>query len=262
MGAVAARFQQLRADGAAALVAFMVAGDPGPDETVAVMQAIAEAGADVIELGVPFSDPIADGAVNQEAYQRALQTGMTLPRVLGIVSRFRAGRDTPVVLMTYYNPVLRYGPERLGADAAAAGVSGVIVTDLPPEEADEWCRAAGNVGLDTIFLLAPTSTVKRIRLAGDRSTGFIYCVSRMGVTGVRETLPPGLSGLVNAIRAETDKPVAVGFGLSTPEQVRAVCEIADGAVVGSALVSLIAEQRKAPEAAAEFVRSLKAATVR
>ena len=262
MGAVAAKFQQLRADGAAALVPFLVAGDPGPDETVAVMQAIAEAGADIIELGVPFSDPIADGAVNQEAYERALQAGMTLPGVLGIVSRFRAAHDTPAVLMTYYNPVLQYGPERLGTDAAAAGVSGVIVTDLPPEEADDWCRTAGSVGLDTIFLLAPTSTAKRIRLAGVHSTGFIYCVSRMGVTGARETLPPGLSSLVNAIRADTDKPLAVGFGLSTPEQVRAVCEIADGAVVGSALVSLIAEQRQAPDAAAKFVRSLKAATVK
>ena len=262
MGAVAARFEQLRADGAAALVPFLVAGDPGPDETVAVMRAIAEAGADVIELGVPFSDPIADGAVNQEAYQRALQAGMTLPRVLRIVAEFRAAHDTPVVLMTYYNPVLRYGPERLGADAAAAGVSGVIVTDLPPEEADDWCRAADTAGLDTIFLLAPTSEAKRIRLASARSTGFIYCVSRMGVTGARQSLPPGLSDLVNAIRAETDKPIAVGFGLSTPEHVRAVCEIADGAVVGSALVALIAKQRKAPEAAAEFVRSLKAATVK
>jgi tryptophan synthase alpha chain len=262
MGAVAARFDELRADGAGALVTFLVAGDPGAEETLGVMCSIADAGADVIELGVPFSDPIADGAVNQAAYQRALQAGMTLPGVLALAGAFRETHGTPTVLMTYYNPVLRYGPAQFAADAASAGVSGAIVTDLPPEEADDWCRAAADAGLDTVFLLAPTSTPERVRLAAGRTTGFVYCVSRMGVTGARQSLPPGLTDLVGAIRGETDKPVAVGFGLSTAEQVRAVCEIADGAVVGSALVSLASEHTHAPEAAAEFVRSLKAATVR
>jgi tryptophan synthase alpha chain len=254
------RFARLRAAGEKGLIPFIVAGDPDLGTTRAVMDALAQAGADVIELGVPFSDPLADGAVNEAAYTRALAHGVTVGDVLDLVRTFRRSSETPIALMTYANPIAQYGWDRFARDAAAAGVDGAIITDLPPEEAGEWEAAAQAQGVDRIFLLAPTSTPERVRLVAERSSGFIYCVSRTGVTGVREALPADLPEMIARIRALTDKPLAVGFGISSREQVQAVWRLADAAVVGSLLVQLIADRGAndgVPQRVGALVRELK-----
>ena len=263
MSRIAERFAALRARREGALIPFIVAGDPDLATTVRIMAALARAGADVIELGVPFSDPLADGPVNQAAYDRALRNGATVDGVLKAVRQFRATSQVPVVLMTYSNPVAQYGWDRFAAAAAQAGADGVLATDLPPEEADAWLPHARAAGLDTIFLLAPTSPDSRIELAQRLATGYVYCVSRLGVTGAREQLPQEARALVQRVRAKVTIPVVVGFGISRPDQVRAVCEFADGAVVGSALVRLIGEHgigRDLESAVEEFAADLKAAT--
>ncbi len=239
MSRIARTFARLRTDRRRALVPFLVAGDPDLPTTAQAIDALARAGADLIELGVPFSDPVADGPVNQRASQRALANGVTLASVLELVRRMRGRVDLPVVLLSYYNPILHYGLSRFCTDATASGVDGVVIPDLPADEGDELIAAARPVELDTIFLLAPTSTDSRIRLVAQRSSGFIYCVSVTGVTGVRDPLAEGLSELVTRIRKASMLPVCVGFGVSTPEQARQVAEIADGVIVGSALVSLL-----------------------
>jgi tryptophan synthase alpha chain len=264
MSRIAQRFAELRARKEGALIPFLVGGAPQPQTFQAVIEVVAKSGADVIEVGVPFSDPLADGPQIQAASERALAVGVTLEGVLQMVGQFRAQCETPVVIMTYYNPVLQYGLSEFAGAAAEAGVDGVIISDLPPEEAGPWKKAAEAAGLDTVFLLAPTSTAERIRLVADLAGGFIYCVSRTGVTGARRELSRDLAPLVERIRAETDKPIAVGFGISSPDQVREVCRAADGAVVGSALVDLIAREGEAPELSArvgEFVTGLKQATI-
>ncbi len=263
MSRIADTFTELKAKNEGALVVFTVAGHPSPEESTKVTTALAEGGADIIELGIPFSDPLADGPAIQNASQRALAHDITPGDVLEMVRAFRGKSEIPVVLMTCYNPICQYGVGRFAADAKAAGVDGVIVTDLPPEECGEWVSAARAEDLDTIFLLAPTSSTERTKKVVDLATGFVYCVSRMGVTGAREDLPPDLKNLVGRIRRETDKPIAVGFGISQPAHVAQVCRIADGAVVGSAVVSLIDKQRGTadlPQAVAQFVGELKAAT--
>jgi len=269
VGRIAKRFAALNANGEGALIPFIVAGDPDLTTTVRIMAALARAGADVIELGVPFSDPLADGPVNQAAYDRALRAGATVAGVLDAVARFRADFETPVVLMTYANPIAQYGWERFASASTEAGVDGVLLTDLPPEEAEPWLTHARAAGLDTIFLLAPTSPDSRITLVSQLATGYVYCVSRLGVTGARDQLPPEARTLVERVRAAgmrrgaPELPVVVGFGIARPEQVRAVCDFADGAVVGSALVSLIAEHGSDAElepAVESFAQRLKAAT--
>jgi tryptophan synthase alpha chain len=260
---VAARFEALRGEGEGALIVFVVAGDPDPKVTPTLLSAIADGGADIIELGVPFSDPLADGPVIQAASQRALGEGVTTEVVLEAARAFRESRDTPLVLMTCYNPVWQHGVARFADGCAAAGVDGVIVTDLPPEEADEWVAAARERDLATVFLLAPTSSPARVKKVVDIATGFVYCVSRMGVTGARGELPVDLSDLVERIRSRTAKPIAVGFGIAAPEHVAEVCRVADGAVVGSAVVSLVEKERSSAGLARrvqEFVSGLKAAT--
>jgi tryptophan synthase alpha chain len=257
---ISERFARLRAAGQKGLIPFIVAGDPDLATTRAIMGALDQAGADVIELGVPFSDPLADGAVNEAAYARALAQGVTVRDVLDLVRAFRGESETPVALMTYANPIVQYGWDRFAREAAEAGVDGAIITDLPPEEAGEWERVAQAHGLDRIFLLAPTSTPERVRLVAEHATGFIYCVSRTGVTGVREELPADLPAMIERIRALTDKPLAVGFGISSREQVQAVWRIADAAVVGSLLVQAIAERGRnngVPQRIAALVRELK-----
>jgi len=249
----------LKARGGRALIPYVMAGDPDPQATERLVDLLAASGADVIELGVPFSDPIADGPVNQRAGLRALAHGMGLGPALALVSRVRRRTEVPLVFMTYYNLVLKYGLEAFCRDAAAAGLDGLIVADLPPEEAGDLIAEARRVGLATIFLLAPTSTDDRIRAVAAASTGFIYCVSRAGVTGVREELPEGLRELVARIRAHTSGPICVGFGISSPDQVHAVAEVADGVIVGSALVKMIEDAPEALERVGTFVRSLKAA---
>jgi len=259
---IADRFARCAARGEGTLVTYLMGGDPDLERGLAALRAVAAGGADVIELGVPFSDPMADGRTIELAAIRALGAGTHLPDLFAMVREFRRDYDTPILLMTYWNPILQYGPARACADARASGVDGFLISDLPPEEASEWLAVARPAGIDTIFLLAPTSPESRIRLVAREGSGFVYCVSRLGVTGAREELPAELPALVAKIKSLTDQPVAVGFGISTPDQVRQVCEIADGAIVGSALVKTIADHAvgNLPGAVESFVRSLKEAT--
>jgi tryptophan synthase alpha chain len=259
---IAERFAECRARGEGALVAYLMAGDPDIARGAEALAAVAAGGADVIELGVPFSDPMADGRVIEQAALRALLAGVHLPEVLALVRDFRATYDTPVLLMTYWNPILQYGPARAATEAKAAGVDGFLITDLPPEEAGAWLTAARAEGLDTIFLLGPTSPESRMRLVAEEGGGFIYCISRLGVTGARAELPPDLFALIDRITSLTDKPVAVGFGISTPEHIRQVCAHANGAIVGSALVQTIAQYADGDLAGevSRFVAGLKAGT--
>jgi tryptophan synthase alpha chain len=247
--AIALAFARARRQRRAAFIPYITAGDPGLDVTAALLHALADAGADVIEIGVPFSDPIADGPVNQRAAARALAAGTTLSGILGLVAQERARVGVPIVLFTYVNPILARGPERFAEQAAASGVDGILCVDLPPEEAAEIAAPLLERGLDTIFLLAPTSTKERMRLVARTSTGFAYYVSRTGVTGERASLPRELQREVKAVRKSLPVPLAVGFGISTPEQVRAVGRIADGVVVGSALVRLIEQHGRSPQVA-------------
>lgn len=254
-------FARLRARGERALVAYFTAGDPSLPMTARLVVEAARRGADVVELGVPFSDPLADGPVIQRAAQRALAAGASLRRILELLPAIRAEVDVPVVLFTYYNPVLAFGLPAFADAAQRAGVDGALVVDLPPEEADALAAEAGRVGLDLVHLVAPTSTPERVRLIARRSRGFIYAVSLTGVTGERTTLPPDLARQVRAIRLVTTKPVCVGFGIGQPEQVAAVGRLADGVVVGSAIVRLVEERAGSPSLVADvgaFVAALKA----
>jgi tryptophan synthase alpha chain len=235
------RFAKQRAEGKPAFIAFLTAGDPSLDRTVEAAVELDRAGADVLELGVPFSDPLADGPVIQRASERALARGVTLSGVLDSVRRIRARCDLPLLLFSYYNPLLQYGLPRLAREAKAAGVDGALVTDLPPEEAGEWIAAARAADIDTVFLASPTSPPERLRRVAEASRGFVYAVSRTGVTGERQALSHDARPLVERLRALTDVPVVLGFGLSTPEQVREAAAVADGVVVGSALVRFLEE---------------------
>jgi tryptophan synthase alpha chain len=252
---IADRLTALRSRGRPSFVAFLTAGDPSLEQTVEVACTLEAAGVDVLELGVPFSDPIADGPVIQRASDRALKRGVQLDDVIEAARTIRRRSELPVMLFTYANPLLRYGPKRLAADAAEAGVDGVLVTDLPPEEAGEWIASARRVDLDTVFLAAPTSPDDRLRRIAEASRGFVYAVSRTGVTGERDALSDDGAGLVRRLRALTRTPVVLGFGVSTPEQVRAAAGIADGVVVGSAIVRFLEEDPKGDVAA--LVRRLK-----
>jgi len=236
------RFRRLRGEGRKGFVAFLTAGDPSPERTVVAASELEAAGVDVLELGVPFSDPLADGPVIQRSSQRALGRGVTLPRVLEVVRGIRASSALPLLLFSYFNPLLQYGLERLAKDAKAAGADGVLVTDLPPEEAADWVKTARAVDLDTVFLAAPTSPDERLRRVAEASRGFVYAVSRTGVTGERQTLSDDARPLVTRLRRLTDEPVALGFGIAAPEQAREAAAVADAVVVGSALVRFLAEQ--------------------
>lgn len=258
------RFADLRARAEKALICFVTAGDPTAERTVEIVRALADAGADAVEIGIPFSDPMADGPSIQAASQRALETGMTTRRTLDVVRAIReTHRDLPVVLMTYYNPIHHFGLESYADAAREAGADGHIVTDLTPEEAADWKRISLANGLDTIFLVAPTSTPERIDVVAELSSGFIYCVSRTGVTGARTDVPADLTGVLSRIKERTTKPVCVGFGVSKPEHVRRIAAFADGVVVGSSLVDLIHSHRDDPdliERVGAYVRDLKSAT--
>jgi tryptophan synthase alpha chain len=254
-------FRKAAAEGRAALIIYVTAGDPSLAATVEIAEALAAAGADVVELGIPYSDPLADGPIIQAAGQRALRAGTTVAGVLEAARQIKERTGLPLVVMTCYNPILQYGPEKFAARAAEVGISGVLISDLPPEEAEEWGAIAAGEGLETIFLVAPTTAPERMALACGLSTGFVYVVSRPGTTGVREDLPPDLAGLVARLRELTDRPLAVGFGLSTPEQIAVVARQADGAIVGSAVVRMIGEQAER-EAVREFVSRLAEATRR
>ncbi len=233
------RFAELRAAGELGIVAYITAGDPTLDATHRFVLALAEAGADVIELGVPFSDPLADGPTIQRASERALKSGTSLPGVLDLVRRIRQSSQIPLVLFSYYNPILQMGLEKFAAAAAEVGADGVLATDLSPEESADYRRILHAHGLDTIFLAAPTSSDERLKLISASSTGFLYIISRTGVTGAKDSLPDELPSLLRRARHFTDLPIAVGFGISLPGHVSILGGLADAAVVGSALVAEI-----------------------
>jgi tryptophan synthase alpha chain len=236
------RFAALRGEGRGGLVAYLTAGDPDPDTSMRLFSGVAAAGADLIEIGMPFSDPMADGPLIQEAGQRALKVGMNLRRSLGMVRRLRERDEaTPIVLMGYYNPIYRYGAEAFAGDAVAAGVDGVIVVDLPPEEDAELAGPARAAGLDVIRLATPTSDDQRLPRIVAGASGFIYHVAIAGITGTRSADLAAVKAAVERLRRFTDLPVAVGFGIKTPEQAAAVAGAADAAVVGSALVQRLAQ---------------------
>jgi tryptophan synthase alpha chain len=239
MTRIGERFARLHAEGRKAFVAFLTAGDPSLERTVSAARELEQGGADVLELGVPFSDPLADGPVIQRSSQRALERGVTLGSVLESVRAIRATSSLPLLLFTYFNPLLQYGLTRLANDARNAGADGVLVTDLPPEEADEWLEAARPAGLDTVFLAAPTSPPERLRKVAEASRGFVYAVSRTGVTGERQALSDEARPLLQRLRALTREPVVLGFGIAAPEQAREAAQVADGVVVGSALVRFL-----------------------
>jgi len=259
---ISRRFAELRAHGELGIVAYVTAGDPSLDATRTFVLALAEAGADVIELGVPFSDPIADGPTIQRASERALKSGTTLAGVVDLVKKIRASSEVPLVIFSYFNPILQMGLERFADAAAAAGADGVLATDLTPEESADYRKIISARGLDTIFLAAPTSTDERLKKISDCSSGFLYLISRTGVTGAKDALPEDLPALIRRARRVTQLPIAVGFGISLPGHVSILGGLADAAVVGSALVNQI-ERAKSPEAAAaalgERVRALKEA---
>ncbi len=259
---ISRRFAGLRASGELGLVAYIAAGDPSLDATLKFVLSLAEAGADVIELGVPFSDPLADGPTIQRASERALKSGTTLGGVIDLVRRIRQSSQVPLVLFSYYNPILQMGLEKFARAASEAGADGVLATDLTPEESAEYRRILAAHHLDTIFLGAPTSTDERLAKIAGVSSGFLYLISRTGVTGAKDTLPDDLPALIRRARAVTQLPIAVGFGISLPGHVSVLGGLADAAVVGSALVSEI-ENAKSVEAAgtalAARVRSLKQA---
>ena len=241
MSRIETRFAALRAEGRAGLVAYLTAGDPDPETSARLFSGLAGAGADLIEMGMPFSDPMADGPAVQDAGQRALKAGMTLRGTLAMVRALRRDDDaTPIVLMGYYNPIYRYGAEAFAGDAAAAGVDGVIVVDLPPEEDSELTGPARAVGLDVIRLATPTSDDRRLPAVVDRADGFLYYVAIAGITGTRSADAAEIADAVARVRRFTRLPVAVGFGIKTPEQAAAVARAADAAVVGSALVQRVA----------------------
>jgi len=263
------RFRALREASELGIVAYITAGDPSLDATLKFVLALAEAGADVIELGVPFSDPLADGPTIQRASERALKSGTKLAGVLDLVRRIRQSSQVPLVLFSYYNPILQMSLEKFAATAAATGADGVLATDLTPEESDDYRRILRAHHLDTIFLGAPTSTDERLAKIAGCSSGFLYLISRTGVTGAKDALPDDLPALLRRARAVTQLPLAVGFGISLPGHVSVLGGLADAAVVGSALVSEIEKATKsgatasaidaAASALGEKVRALKQA---
>jgi tryptophan synthase alpha chain len=264
MGKITETFKHLQVNGRKALMPYATMGYPALESALDIVPALAEAGADLVELGVPFSDPLADGATIQAAGQKALANGMSLALCLEQAATLRARSVTlPFVLMGYYNPIVQFGIERFAERAVASGIDGLIVPDLLPEEARALHAAATTRGLDVIFLLAPTSDAARVRTVTELSSGFVYLVSLVGVTGARDSLPPDLADFVTRVRAVTEKPLAVGFGIATPEQAAQVAQIADGVIVGSALVKAVgAAGRRAEhpaEAARAFVAALRAA---
>jgi len=253
-------FAHLRTANQKAFVAYIAAGDPDFDRSLDVMKTLADLGADIIELGLPFSDPLADGIVNQRAADRALKSGMTTARVIDLIRKFRESHETPIVLFTYLNPIFTYGFEEFHHDAAAAGADGILLLDLPPDEAALNTDLAIGAGLKHIRLIAPTTPPERVKLLAQSSEGFIYALSRTGVTGAHGAPSANIAELVASIKAHTDVPVCVGFGISTPEQAAMVAAAADGVIVGSAIVKQVELHPQHPaEAVRKFAAPLIAA---
>ena len=262
MNRIDKKFQELRQQNIRAFMPYLCAGDPTPDLTVKLLLTLEQAGADLIELGVPFSDPIADGPTIQRASERALKHRISLQQILEIVKTLRQQTDIPIALMSYYNPIFSMGESAFCQAAQEVGVDGVIVPDLPPEEAQPLLEVAPQYNLATIFLVAPTSSPKRMQLVASVSTGFVYCVSVTGVTGARATLSDEVEPMIAELRKHIDKPISVGFGVSTPEQAKRVAQLADGVIVGSAIINVIEEnmndETKLLTAVKEFASDLAA----
>jgi tryptophan synthase alpha chain len=241
MNRIDQKFQALRHEGTRAFMPYLCAGDPNPELTSKLLLTLEAAGADLIELGVPFSDPIADGPTVQRASERALTHRISLQQILEIVASLRTQTEIPIALMSYYNPIFRMGEDAFCKAAQDAGVDGVIIPDLPPEQAQSLLEIAPRYNLATIFLVAPTSPPERMQLIASVSTGFIYCVSVTGVTGARAMLSDEIAPMIAELRKHTDKPISVGFGVSTPDQATQIAQIADGVIVGSAIINVIEE---------------------
>lgn len=255
-------FARCKAEGRAAFIPFLMAGDPTPETSQALLNALPDAGADIIEIGIPFSDPMADGPVIQEAGLRALAAGMTLKKTLAMVAAFRKVHATPVVLMGYANPVYAYGYEAFARDAAEAGVDGIILVDVPPEETAEIEPLLSQHGIALVRLIAPTSVPGRLALLAQGAQGYLYYISITGITGAASATPEAIAGNIAAIRKATALPVCVGFGIKTPADVAAFAPLADGVVVGSAIVKKIAETHGDVAQVAAFVATLSTATKR
>jgi tryptophan synthase alpha chain len=247
MTRIESKFAQLKSENRKAFIPYVTAGDPSLEATSALVLALEKAGADIIELGVPFSDPIADGPVIQRATERALQNHVTLRKVLELGAGIRKQSQIPLVLFSYFNPLLNYGLERLATDAVTSGFDGVLASDLTVEESAIFFKTMRNAGLNTIFLVAPTSSPARMKAIAERSNGFLYAVSRTGVTGEQQELASDLKAFLHALRSQTTAPIAVGFGISRPEHVRAVWQEADAAVVGSSIVKEIEQHAGKPD---------------
>ncbi len=241
MTRIAQTFKKLKKTGKKALIPYIMAGDPTLNDTKKFVTELEEAGSDIIELGVPFTDPLADGPAIQRASERALKQGVTLRKVLTLVEEIRESSDIPLILMTYYNPIFKYGPGAFVREAVRVGVNGIIVPDLIPDEANDFLGFTKKHKLDTIFLLAPTSTEQRIKKVIKASTGFIYYVSITGITGAQLRMNKNMKDTLSLIKAKTTSPIAVGFGISSPEEAATVAKLADGVIVGSAIVRLISE---------------------
>lgn len=254
MSRIAKTFDRLKKEGRKAFIPYVMAGDPSLEHTARLVHMLSECGADIIELGVPFSDPLADGPVIQRAAERSLAGGTRLRHVIALVRELRASTQTPIVLMTYYNPIFKYGEERFTKDASEAGVDGLIIPDLPPHEARSLIKLCRPARIDTIFLTAPTSTAERRKIVAKAASGFIYYVSITGITGARLATDGSIAESVRSMGQESGKPVAVGFGVSTPQEASAMAGFADGVIVGSAIV-----RRNEDPGLREFVLSLRAA---
>ena len=261
------RFKELKAKGKTALVPFITAGDPNLKTTARILEVLDNSGGDIIELGIPFSDPMADGPTIQASSERALKNGVNINDVLGLVKDFRKKSEVPIVLFGYYNPIFSYGCKRFADAAVKAGADGVLVVDLPPEESTELKRELDRVGMDLVVLMTPTSNASRMRRISKGASGFVYYVSVAGVTGARKTLKSDVEGPVKTARKASRLPVSVGFGISTPAQASAVARFADGVVVGSAIINIIAKcidtkgrpVKGLPEKVGRFVKGLKKA---
>ena len=241
MSRIEKTFKRLKNEGKKAFIPYIMAGDPSLEKTKDIVHLFEECGADIVELGVPFSDPLADGPTIQRASEKALKNGVTLKNVIALVKELRQKTRVPIVLMTYYNPVFKYGEKNFVEDAKDAGVNGIIIPDLPPDEAEDFIKISRKLKLDTIFLLAPTSDNGRIKKVAKASRGFIYYVSITGITGADLLLDGSMEVLISKIRKHTDKPIAVGFGVSTPEEASTVARISDGVIIGSAIVKRLHE---------------------
>ena len=261
MNRIDKKFADLRAEGKKAFIPFITAGDPSLEDTISMVSELEAAGADIIELGVPFSDPVADGPSIQRSSLRSLSGNVSLGNVIDTVAKIRTQTQIPIAFLTYYNLIFKYGVEKFVKDAVTAGVDGAVVANLPPEEASDLISAAREHDFATIFLIAPTSTPERVELVAKACTGFIYCVSLTGVTGARSAISDMLAPTLERIKEHTDKPIAVGFGVSTPDQAREVAKMADGVIVGSAIINVVEANVDKPDELIPSVGSFAASLV-